>query len=191
MVHYIFISRPNTLLTKGQELFIDKLNSALKIRGLITRSLGSTDYSNKAPLLGVKQILKESEGVIILGLSQTYVNSCLTPKKNKRENFYLPTPWNNLEGGMAFSLNLPLLIIKEEGIEGGIFDNGVTDKYIHQVNLDLNDTNNKDSEDKNAFIRKYFESEEFLQSINEWFEEVVIYSWRKRKIQENSEKIYL
>jgi hypothetical protein len=44
-----------------------------------------------------------------------------------------PTPWNQLEAGILFGLGLPLLIIRESGISGGIFDAGVTDVFIHHM----------------------------------------------------------
>src|SRR5437667_6805088 len=44
-----------------------------------------------------------------------------------------PTAWNNLEAGILFGLGLPILIFKEDGISGGVFDNGVTDVFIHKM----------------------------------------------------------
>ena len=48
-------------------------------------------------------------------------------------NVPLPTPWNHLEAGILFSLRLPVLVFREEGVSGGIFDNGVTDVFIHKM----------------------------------------------------------
>lgn len=186
MPHDVFISRP-TAIDKVQDSFCDNLEAALKIRGLRLSSLGTTDYSNKAPLLGVRQLLINCEGVIILGLKQIFVKDCIekdgTAKRKEGRQFFLPTSWNHLEGGIAFGLNLPLLILCEEGVEGGIFDRGVTDKFIHHIRLELD---GKDNSHVLTDIRNYFESEEFLQPLNEWHEEVILYSWRKRKKQEES-----
>jgi hypothetical protein len=44
-----------------------------------------------------------------------------------------PTPWNHLEAGILFGLGLPLLIFREPQISGGVFDNGVTDVFIHKM----------------------------------------------------------
>ena len=44
-----------------------------------------------------------------------------------------PTPWNHLEAGILFSLRLPVLVFREKGISGGIFDEGVTDVFIHKM----------------------------------------------------------
>ena len=186
MPHDVFISRP-TAINNVQTNFCGNLEAALRIRGLKLRSLGTTDYSNKAPLLGVRQLLNNCEGVIILGLKQIFVKDCIekdgTTKKKERKEFYLPTAWNHLEGGIAFGLNLPLLILCEEGVEGGIFDQGVTDKFIHHIRLSLD---NKDDSQVLLSIQRYFASEEFLQPLNEWHEEVILYDWKKRKKQEES-----
>jgi hypothetical protein len=44
-----------------------------------------------------------------------------------------PTPWNHLESGILFGLHLPVLVFREEGITGGIFDTGVSDVFIHPM----------------------------------------------------------
>ena len=46
-----------------------------------------------------------------------------------------PSPWNHLEAGILFSLGLPLLVFRESGISGGVFDHGVTDVFIHPMPL--------------------------------------------------------
>ena len=42
-----------------------------------------------------------------------------------------PTPWNHIEAGILFGLKLPLLVFREDGIRGGIFDDGVKDAFVH------------------------------------------------------------
>ncbi len=44
-----------------------------------------------------------------------------------------PTPWNHVEAGILFSFSLPLLVFKEDGIEGGVFDKGVSDVFVHRM----------------------------------------------------------
>jgi hypothetical protein len=44
-----------------------------------------------------------------------------------------PTPWNQLETGILFALDLPLLVFREKGVSGGVFDHGVTDVFIHEM----------------------------------------------------------
>jgi len=44
-----------------------------------------------------------------------------------------PSPWNHLESGILFGLRLPILVFREEDITGGIFDNGVSDVFVHPI----------------------------------------------------------
>jgi hypothetical protein len=171
LAHDIFVSKPSTLnLDELQSKFCANLDPIFKGRGLKLRSLGTEDYSNKAPLLAVLQLMSKCDGVIVLGFKQIKVESYIekegTDRANKRSNIFLPTAWNHLEAGIAFGLNLPILIIKEKGVEGGIFDQGSTGKFIHQVDFS-ND--------------KYLQSEEFLQPFNEWHEEIILFYWKRKK----------
>ena len=49
------------------------------------------------------------------------------------KNVKMPTPWNHLEAGILFGLGLPLLIFREEGLSGGVFDSGVTDVFVQNM----------------------------------------------------------
>jgi len=44
-----------------------------------------------------------------------------------------PTPWNQLEAGILFSLRLPLMVFREQGVFGGIFDLGTSDVFINPL----------------------------------------------------------
>ena len=54
-------------------------------------------------------------------------------KKIIKEPIVLCTPWNQIEAGILFGLKLPLIIFKEKTIEGGIFDLGTSDLYVHTM----------------------------------------------------------
>jgi hypothetical protein len=44
-----------------------------------------------------------------------------------------PTSWNHLEAGILYSLGLPLLVFTEDGINGGVFDRGVSEVFVHKM----------------------------------------------------------
>jgi len=75
---------------------------------------------------------------LILGFSQ-FVTDKGTWKKGtpyattQKGSVSFPTPWNQLEAGILFSLGAPLLVLREKNIAGGIFDHGVTDLYVHDM----------------------------------------------------------
>jgi hypothetical protein len=75
---------------------------------------------------------------VILGFSQfTTLRGVWkegTPyEKIQRSAAAFPTPWNQLEAGVLFALDLPLLVFRERYVSGGIFDNGVSDLFIHEL----------------------------------------------------------
>lgn len=106
--------------------------------GLEWRSLGQTDYPTSYPLKEVHILAKHCSGGVILGFSQFETSKGIWKKGTpfeKRQNtlISIPTPWNQLESGILYSLGVPLLVFREEGISGGIFDNGVTDLFIQEI----------------------------------------------------------
>lgn len=69
----IFISRSNWVdesYRKGLEIFLTRLNDL----GFQPRTLGTTDYSTKAPLDGVIEIMNQCKGAVILGYPQISIN---------------------------------------------------------------------------------------------------------------------
>ncbi len=166
MTRSVFVSKPSTRnLNEQQAQFWSQLQTILHDRGLNTRSLGETDFSNVAPMGAVRRLMLECHGTVILGLKQTLVIDGIEKERTSRQSrlrrVFLPTAWNQIEAGMAFALNLPTLIIREEGVEGGVFDVGSTDRFIHQVSLPTGD---------------WLHSSQFLHPLNEWFEEVLAHS---------------
>jgi hypothetical protein len=133
----VFISRP-TSLNAEQETAKNLIYKMLDDFKLEPRSLGTTEYPKDYPLKEVLLIAKHCHGGIILGFEQFSTTSGTwkkgTPKQqelNKPASF--PTPWNQLEAGIIFGLKLPLIIFKEDAIEGGVFDKGVTDVFIQTM----------------------------------------------------------
>lgn len=138
----VFVSCP-TALSPTQDAaravliqFLDELN-------LEPRALGRSDYPSELPLREVLLIARHCAGGLVLGFEQFQATSGTwkrgvgvkggerTLSPNDAASF--PTPWNHLEAGILFGLGLPLLIFRESTISGGVFDNGVTDVFIHKM----------------------------------------------------------
>ncbi|HEV7405585.1 MAG TPA: hypothetical protein VGO11_21750 [Chthoniobacteraceae bacterium] len=133
----VFVSSP-TKLNPAQEQVRLQVFSVLEEYGLEPRALGQSDYPTRLPLRGVVTIAKHCAGGVILGFEQQFaaeveIRRGLSPPQDSLKNVSFPTPWNNLEGGILFSLDLPLLVFREAKISGGIFDNGVSDVFIHPM----------------------------------------------------------
>ncbi|MBT2727478.1 hypothetical protein J7E63_11085 [Bacillus sp. ISL-75] len=157
----IFVSRPNSV-DENQDQTMQKIEELLNGRGMRARTIGKTDFPNVAPMKAVEHLMRQCSGAVIIGLPQTLIQKGIskpgTSKQKPVKNLLLPTPWNHIEAAMAFMLNLPLLVIRDQGIEGGIFDKGATEKYIHTFQLDT---------------QEWLGKPDFIQPFNDWHKEVV------------------
>ena len=133
----VFLSCPsdwNPAQSRARKRILHELDRA----ALEWRSLGKTDYPTMCPLREVLVIAKHCSGGVILGFSQFETRGGIWKKgshgaRKERSRTLYPTPWNQLEAGILFSLSLPLLVFCESGISGGIFDHGVTDVFVHPM----------------------------------------------------------
>lgn len=133
----VFVSAP-TVLSPAQEASRRLIVRELEHSGLEWRALGRSDYPTELPLREVLTIARHCAGGVILGFNQfradTGVTKPGTPEqKTIAAPVCFPTPWNQLEAGILFSLGLPLLVFRESGISGGVFDHRVTDVFIHPM----------------------------------------------------------
>jgi hypothetical protein len=140
----VFVSAP-TALTPDQKTSYEYLLDLLARENLERRALGKSDYPSDYPLKEVVMIARRCAGGLILGYSQATAPELIVkpgvpvpageeppePKKNAK----FPTPWNQLEAGILFSLRLPLMVFREKGISGGIFDLGTSDVFINPLPL--------------------------------------------------------
>ena len=135
----VFVSAPSPdNLSPAQE------QSAAIILDLVTRyklewrALGRSDYPNDLPLKEVLRMVKHCSGGIVLGFEQFRAEQGEfkpgSPKAKKSITpVSFPTAWNNLEAGILFSAGLPMMIFREEGVSGGVFDVGTSEVFIHQM----------------------------------------------------------
>ena len=135
----VFVSCP-TKLNTGQDQSRGRILRELERLQLEPRALGRSDYPSEFPLREVYVIAKHCSGGIILGFEQ-FVATVGVWKKGTKEQTHLvrgapvhfPSPWNHLEAGILFGLQLPILIFREGPVRGGVFDEGVTDVFIHSI----------------------------------------------------------
>jgi hypothetical protein len=154
----VFVSCPTKLNVEQEE----KRKVILKILDelqLEPRALGRGDYPKDYPLREVYIIAKHCSGGVILGFEQIFIETGIIKRNSACAKIIdtpilIPTPWNNLEAGILFGLKLPLLIFKEDGIEGGVFDHGITDAFVHLMPPPIPDKDKLD--ELNQVFLKWF-----------------------------------
>jgi hypothetical protein len=133
----VFVSCPSDL-SPAQESAAQLIKDMLDKNKLAWRALGRSDYSYKLPLTEVLGMIRHCSGGVILGFTQFEAPSgVFKPRSPKEEvvssQVVMPTPWNHLEAGVLFNQKLPILIFREEGIKGGVFDIGTPDVFIQKM----------------------------------------------------------
>jgi hypothetical protein len=132
----VFVSAP-TALSAEQQSSYDAIVGILESLNLERRALGRSDYPTEFPLKEVFQLARRCSGGVILGFAQQraprVVAKLGTSEEKTLRNVAYPSPWNQLEAGILFSLRLPLMVFRESGVTGGVFDTGVTDVFIHPI----------------------------------------------------------
>lgn len=133
----VFVSAP-TSLSPAQDAARKLILRELEKNALEPRALGRSDYPTELPLREVLTIARHCAGGVILGFQQFRSDSGVskpdTPdQKPAAGPVVFPTPWNQLEAGILFSLGVPILVFKEPGISGGVFDRGVTEVFVHEM----------------------------------------------------------
>lgn len=162
----IFLSYPKPYL-KSQQEFIEKLILYLESRELKPRTLGVTDYNMEAPLVAIKNIMKECQGLIAVAFKRTVVsegvekpNSDMELESKKLTNVWLTSPYCQIEPAMAFQMDLPVLILKEKDVLAeGILERGVLGAYMPEFSLENSPT-------------LYFNTPEFKALMIQWEEKI-------------------
>jgi len=153
----VFVSCPTTL-SQAQSSLRNSIIKILKKYSLEPRSLGRSDYPTQNPLQEVLAIARHCSGGIILGFKQFITDSgTWKPDTSEQEqvsgSICFPSPWNQLEAGILFSLKIPLLVFKEAEINGGIFDSGASKVFIH--NMPINSITNEIIKQYEIIIQKW------------------------------------
>ena len=133
----IFLSRPTWIAAEfeqGINTFLTQLDNL----GLVPRTLGVSDYANKAPLDEVIEIMKSCHGAIVLGVPQIVINSGFLKDRPVESPITLGTEWNHLEAGLAYAAGLPMLVVHHQSVSRGIFDRGVMNAFLHCIDMSVN-----------------------------------------------------
>lgn len=168
----VFLSYPQPHLKK-QEKFIEKVKKYLRSRGLEPITLGVTDYDMEAPLVGIRRLMSQSNGLLTIAFRRTLIKEGIYKpnadmnniKERSIENEWLTSMYCHIEPAMAFQIGLPILIFRESGvIDDGILEKGVTGLYMPEFNLE----STKEDKSIDDLIDEYFKKSEWNQVVAKW-----------------------
>ena len=128
----VFVSRPTWVVPEhraGLEYFKNLLSAC----GLEPRSIGVTDRPGLSPLEEVIRLMKLCFGAIVLGIPQIEIQLGTVKGEQIRSPLSLGTEWNHIEAALAYSLNMPVLVIHDATVGRGIFDPGAANAFIYTV----------------------------------------------------------
>lgn len=104
------MSYPQPYLNKQQE-FIDYIKRYLCDRGIVTRTLGVTDYDMDEPFTAIRRLMLESNGLLTIAFRRTYIEKGFikqnadidNAQKHQLENQWLASSWCHIEPAMISS----------------------------------------------------------------------------------------
>lgn len=132
----VFISKPGCLDLRQRELLV-ALQAKLAEEGLVPQVLERIDYPQFGAIGEVQRMMNDCSGAVIFGFKQLEIRDGLwrsgTPEEKQLKNSYHSTPWNQIEAGMAVTLGLPIFLLCQQGVEGGVFDVATTEHQVYHV----------------------------------------------------------
>lgn len=135
----VFISHP-TPYNVYQEKFLGLLKENLRQHDLNPVNLGKNNWSYKSPLKPIRELMLTCKAAIIVGLERhhSFIGYEKEFAKDSKEliHKYSSTPWIQIEAGMAYQAELPLLILKEKKVfSEGILDPQISDYYVFEFEI--------------------------------------------------------
>lgn len=138
----IFVSEPGRL-SPPQRQAVARVEDALRDERLELRRVGRDDYPVANPIGEVCRAMSGCDGVLVIGLRQLEIERGVWRRATAEEapvaDQASATPWNQVEAGIAVGLDLPVLVLRDAGVVGGVFDPGSAGDRIHLLDLDTDD----------------------------------------------------
>lgn len=135
----VFLSKPG-ILDERQRHLVDQIRRMVEEQGLTCQTIERSDYPKFGQIAEVRRLMGGCAGAVILGMRQLDVRDGTwrldTAEEAPVSNIRLPTPWNQIEAGMAAMRGLPILLVAEVGVTGGILDLGGSDGFLYRLDLD-------------------------------------------------------
>lgn len=122
----VFLGYPSQLNTIQQQ-FVDEIIRKIRRSLLFPRTLPVTEQYPETPLTNIRRMISSSYGMMALNLRQRRISNI---ENNLNESMdgtmWEGTPFAQIEPSMAFQYGLPILMIRETGVEqNGVWSYGI------------------------------------------------------------------
>jgi Pentapeptide repeats (9 copies)/Pentapeptide repeats (8 copies) len=119
----VFLSQ-SAVLTAEQQAIVDRVAHLIEEDAEVVR-LHREDYPASGSLAEIRRLMGSCSAVVILGLPQLHVaHGTLragTTEQIAVRDASIATPWNQIEAGMAFALGMPMLVVRSQLGDEGVF----------------------------------------------------------------------
>ena len=123
-----------------QEAFLQAVERFLRQHDLNPRTPGRTHLANKQPLRAVEQCMRTCKGIVVVAYERLYAPVAIErrggPEQKGLEEAIVPTVWNQVEGAMAYTLGLPVLILAQKGLRSEALLESKYDWNVQWVDVD-------------------------------------------------------
>lgn len=135
----VFFSMPGCL-GKREEALTKAYKSVLESEGYEVIYYQKDDYPEFGQFTKIKESIKTASAMIAFGFRQAKITAGTafpgTVKESPIKDKWSHTPWNEVEVGMALMHGLPVLLVKDEGIDSGIFDSKLSEAFVATILAD-------------------------------------------------------
>jgi hypothetical protein len=123
-----------------QEAFLQAVERFLRQHDLNPRTPGRTHLANKQPLRAVEQCMRSCKGIVVVAYERLYAPVAIErrggPEQKGLEDAIVPTVWNQVEGAMAYTLGLPVMILAQKGLRSEAMLESKYDWNVQWVDVD-------------------------------------------------------
>lgn len=126
-------------MTPKQSDYVASLENRLNKLNVQHIKIDRKQYRKSGQLGNIRSEIEKCDGVIIIGFKYMIVHDGIcrpgTTEKKNIAGHILPTPWNNIEAGMACAIGKPILLLYDPDMREGIFDPDINDKKITRISM--------------------------------------------------------
>ena len=137
----IFFSIPGCTNAEDNSI-IDRYRKELEKLNYNVICYSRDQYPQFGQLNKVRKDILQSAAMVVFGFKQIHIDKATyrpgTKEEAVWEDQWLPTPWNEIEVGLGAMLGLPILLVKDNNIQSGIFDSHLSESFI--ANVSANDS---------------------------------------------------